>query len=67
MLRLIAAEVAEACLQHFNPRDLAKEARVKDIETIIRITAKDANPDVRKASRKVYEAYKAVLAERVPE
>jgi hypothetical protein len=66
-LRLVAVEVAEACLQHYNPRDLAKEARAKEIETIIKTTAKDANPDVRKASRKLFEAYRAVLSERVSE
>jgi hypothetical protein len=35
------------------------------VEDVIRATARDASADVRKLSRKVFEAYKALLPERV--
>jgi hypothetical protein len=49
----------------FNPPDLEKETRARDIETIIRIAARDAHADVRKVSRKLFEAYKLLLPSRV--
>ncbi|TFK40166.1 clasp N-terminal domain-containing protein, partial [Crucibulum laeve] len=64
-LRLVAAEGTLTCLNCCNPPDLEKEARAKEVEAIIRATAKDANPDVRKASRKIFEGYKELLPDRV--
>lgn len=64
-LRLAATESVLACLNCFNPPDLEKEARAKIVEDVIRVTARDASADVRKASRKVFEAYKTLLPGRV--
>jgi hypothetical protein len=66
-LRLAVAEITLACLNSMNPADLSKEARAKDIESVIRMAIKDANSDVRKTGRKAYEAYAIVLASRVSE
>jgi hypothetical protein len=66
-LRLAAVELTVRCLHSFNPADLAKDTRAQTIETIIKVTASDASPDVRKESRKAYDAYTAVLPDRVPE
>jgi hypothetical protein len=66
-LRLAATELILSCLNDYNPADLAKDSRARDIESIIKTTARDANTDVRKASRKAYEAYSVVLADRVSE
>jgi hypothetical protein len=49
----------------FNPPDLEKEGRAQDIESAIRLAARDASADVRKISRKVFEAYKVLLPSRV--
>lgn len=64
-LRVVATELALACLNSFSPPDLESSARAEDLEAIIRSTARDANADVRKSSRKVFEAYKVVLPRRV--
>jgi hypothetical protein len=64
-LRLIAAEGSLACMNCLNPPDLEKEPRAKDIESLIRSTARDANADVRKVSRKLFEAYQILLPDRV--
>ena len=64
-LRLIAAEGTLACLNSCNPPDLEKESRARDIEAIIRTTARDANAEVRKLSRKIFECYKILLPGRV--
>ncbi|KAM6502348.1 CLASP N terminal domain containing protein [Amanita muscaria] len=64
-LRLVVAEGTLTCLTCFNPPDLEKEARAKDVESLIRITAKDAAAEVRRASRDIFEAYKLVLPGRV--
>jgi hypothetical protein len=64
-LRITAAESVLACLNCFNPPDLEKEARARLVEDVIRVTARDASADVRKVSRKVFEAYKALLPGRV--
>ena len=64
-LRLIAIESVFACVRCFNPPDLEKDARAKDIETAIKLTATDASADVRKVSRSVFEAYKILLPARV--
>ncbi|KAI0823393.1 clasp N-terminal domain-containing protein [Trametes gibbosa] len=64
-LRLASAEAVVLCLNQFNPPDLEKEPRAKEIEAIIRATAVDANADVRKVARKVFDAYKILLPRRV--
>lgn len=64
-LRLIVAECALACLNCFNPPDLERESRARDIESLIRVTAKDAAADVRKVSRDIYKAYTLLLPNRV--
>ena len=64
-LRLIAMESVLACVRCFNPPDLEKDARARDIENAIRLTATDASADVRKVSRSVFDAYKILLPARV--
>jgi hypothetical protein len=64
-LRLAATEGIFNCMNCFNPPELEKEARARDIEAVIRTTARDANADVRKTSRKIFEAYKVLLPNRV--
>ena len=64
-LRLIAIESLLACVQCFNPPDLERDARARDVENAIRLTATDASADVRKASRHVFDAYKILLPARV--
>ena len=64
-LRLSAVEGVLACLNCFNPPDLEKDVRAQSVEYVIRLTARDANPDIRKVSRAIFEAYKAVLPGRV--
>ena len=64
-LRIAAVESLLTCLNCFNPPELEKEQRARDIETIIRATARDANPDVRNTSKKIFEAYKILLPNRV--
>lgn len=64
-LRITVAEGVLACLNCFNPPDLEKEVRARLIEDVIRTTARDASADVRKVSRKVFEAYKVLLPGRV--
>ncbi|KAF9051005.1 hypothetical protein BDZ89DRAFT_1056903 [Hymenopellis radicata] len=64
-LRVIACEGALTCLNCFNPPDLEKEARAKDVEALIRLASRDANADVRKLGRKIFEAYKLLLPNRV--
>ncbi|KAF7362026.1 TOG domain-containing protein [Mycena venus] len=64
-LRLTVVESALACMNCFNPPDLEKDVRAKEIEAIIRATARDANADIRKVSRKVFEAYKLLLPNRL--
>ncbi|CAL1714115.1 unnamed protein product [Somion occarium] len=64
-LRLAAAECALACLNGFNPPDLEKETRAREVEALIKCTATDASADVRKVSRKIFDAYKILLPNRV--
>ncbi|KAJ3555061.1 hypothetical protein NM688_g2782 [Phlebia brevispora] len=64
-LRLTAAECALICLNSFNPPDLQKEARSREVELLIKCAATDANADIRKYGRKMYDAYKVLLPERV--
>ncbi|TCD65801.1 hypothetical protein EIP91_002194 [Steccherinum ochraceum] len=64
-LRLSAAEGGLACLNSFNPPDLEKEARAREVEALIKATATDPSADIRKVSRKLFEAYKILLPHRV--
>ncbi|THV06776.1 hypothetical protein K435DRAFT_590491, partial [Dendrothele bispora CBS 962.96] len=64
-LRLVVAECTLACVNSSNPSDLEKEARVKDIEALIKAASRDANADVRKAGKKVFGAYQELLPNRV--
>ena len=54
-----------ACLNCYNPPDLEVPARAEDVEAVIKATARDSSADVRKSSRKVFEAYKILLPTRV--
>ncbi|KAF5370705.1 hypothetical protein D9758_002102 [Tetrapyrgos nigripes] len=64
-LRLVVAESTLACVNSSNPSDLEKDARVKDIEALIKATSRDANADVRKTGKKVFEAYQMLLPGKV--
>jgi hypothetical protein len=64
-MRLISAECALAYINCCNPPDLEKESRALEIENILRKTARDANPDVRKVGREIFNAYKILLPDRV--
>ena len=64
-LRLVVAECTLACLNCFNPPDLERDSRARDIESLIRVTAKDATADVRKVSRDIFKAYTVLLPTRV--
>lgn len=64
-LRLVAAEGVLACLNCFNPPDIEKDTRVRLIEDVIKLAARDASADVRRAGKKIFEAYKALLPDRV--
>ena len=64
-LKLIVADGTLACLNSCNPPDIEKDARALEVEAIIRATAHDANADVRKVGRKVFESYKILLPSRV--
>ncbi|KAI6149998.1 clasp N terminal-domain-containing protein [Pisolithus thermaeus] len=63
--RLIAAEAVLACLNCLNPPDLEKEVRARLVEDFIKVTARDASPDVRKASKQIFGAYKTLMPARV--
>ncbi|KAF7315328.1 TOG domain-containing protein [Mycena indigotica] len=64
-LRVTVVESTLACLNCFNPPDLEKESKAKEIEAIIRVAARDASGDVRKVGRKMFDAYKILLPDRV--
>lgn len=63
--RIAASDCVLSCLNCFDPQDLGKESRAKIIEDIIRFTARDASPDVRHISRRLFAAYQVVLPARV--
>ncbi|KAI6121656.1 clasp N terminal-domain-containing protein [Pisolithus sp. B1] len=63
--RLTAAEAVLACLNCLNPPDLEKEVRACLVEDFIKVTARDASPDVRKASKQIFGAYKTLMPARV--
>ncbi|KIY43710.1 hypothetical protein FISHEDRAFT_68104 [Fistulina hepatica ATCC 64428] len=64
-IRLACAEGTLTCLNCCNPPDLEKEARVKEIEALMRSTARDASADVRQVGKKIFQAYKILLPDRV--
>jgi len=64
-LKLVVADGTLACLNSCNPPDIEKDARAVEVEAIIRATAHDANADVRKVGRKIFESYKILLPSRV--
>ncbi|KAG2150616.1 clasp N terminal-domain-containing protein [Suillus clintonianus] len=64
-LRSVAAEGVLACLNCFNPPDIEKDTRARLIEDVIKLTARDASADVRRAGKMIFEAYKALLPDRV--
>ncbi|KAG2145952.1 clasp N terminal-domain-containing protein [Suillus bovinus] len=64
-LRLVAAEGVLACLNCFNPPDIERDTRARLIEDIIKLTARDASADVRRVGKLIFEAYKALLPDRV--
>lgn len=64
-LKLVVADSTLACLNSCNPPDIEKDARALEVEAIIRATAHDANADVRKVGRKIFESYKILLPSRV--
>ncbi|KAL5485491.1 hypothetical protein ACEPAI_8133 [Sanghuangporus weigelae] len=64
-LRLTVVDLVVACLNCFNPPDLEAPYRAEDIEVVIRATARDPNADIRKSSRKAFEAYKILFPSRV--
>ncbi|KAK0212992.1 clasp N terminal-domain-containing protein [Desarmillaria ectypa] len=64
-LRLVAAEGVLTCMNCLNPPDLEKEVRAREVENLIKATTRDANADVRKTGRKVFDAFKVLLPNRV--
>ncbi|KAG6820892.1 hypothetical protein H0H93_010236 [Arthromyces matolae] len=64
-VRLTAAEGALACVNCFNPPDLEKDVRAKEVEIIIRTAARDPQADIRVVGRKLFEAYKLLLPHRI--
>ena len=64
-LRLAAAEGTLACLNCFNPPDLEKESRARDVEAVIRSTATDAQADIRAIGKRLFDAYKLLFPGRV--
>ncbi|KAF9562650.1 hypothetical protein CPC08DRAFT_749338 [Agrocybe pediades] len=64
-MKVAIAEGTLAFLNSCNPPDIEKEARAVEVEGIIRATARDANADVRKISRKMFESYQILLPGRV--
>lgn len=75
-LRLAAIEATLHVLEHFDKSLLEvregmssiqtrHRGNVEDIESIIKDTARDANPTVRQVSRKVFEKYTEIWEERV--
>ncbi|KAG1895567.1 clasp N terminal-domain-containing protein [Suillus fuscotomentosus] len=64
-LRVVAAEGVLACLNCFNPPDIEKDTRARLIEDVIKLTARDASADVRRVGKLIFEAYKALLPDRV--
>jgi hypothetical protein len=64
-LRLTLAQTALTYLKCANPPDLQKESVAKQVETLIKITAIDANAEIRKYGRELFDAYRILLPERI--
>ena len=64
-MRLAAAEAALACLNVCDPEELVKGIRQGEIESIIKATIQDPNGDIRKTSRKIFEAYTILNPDRI--
>lgn len=58
-------EAVLACMNCFNPPDLENEGRAQLIEMALRKTARDSSAEVRRVTRKVFDAYKVLLPGRV--
>ena len=64
-MRLAAAEAALACLNVCDPEELVRGVRQGEIESIIKATIQDPNGDIRKTSRKMFEAYTILNPDRI--
>ncbi|KXN90916.1 Protein stu-1 [Leucoagaricus sp. SymC.cos] len=64
-VRLVVAEGTLCCLKCFNPPDLEQECQFLAIETIIRNSVRDANADIRKVGKDIFQSYKLLLPSRV--
>ena len=65
--RIAAVEGALRALNKWDWTQTPLKAKVGDIEEIIRLSGKDKDPSVRQSSRKVFDAYKALFADRLDE
>ncbi|KAJ3488656.1 hypothetical protein NLI96_g2684 [Meripilus lineatus] len=65
LIRLSAAEATLVCLNSFNPPDLEKEARSREIESLIKVTSTDPSAEIRKVGKKIFDAYSILLPHRV--
>jgi hypothetical protein len=61
-LRTVASEAVLWCLTHIEVEKIG--SRVSDIETIIKVTGRDANPEVRKNARLILKQYQERWPER---
>lgn len=64
-IRLVVAEGTLSCLKCFNPPDLEKEIFSRSIENIIRSAVRDANADIRRVGKDIFQSYKVLLPRRV--
>lgn len=64
-MRLAAAEAALACLNACDPEELVKGVRQGEIESIIKATIQDPSSDIRKTSRRLFEAYTILNPDRI--
>lgn len=64
-MRLAVAESSLAWLNNVNPPELRKDVRAREVEDIIKNAVRDANADVRKVGRQMFEAYSLLLPHRV--
>ncbi|KDQ21234.1 hypothetical protein BOTBODRAFT_196201 [Botryobasidium botryosum FD-172 SS1] len=68
-LRLAATELTAVFVEYWVKceGDRMKTRWVEDIEVIIKVSARDSNPDIRKTSRRLFESYKLMCPDRIPE
>lgn len=64
-IRLVVAEGTLSCLKCFNPPDLEKDTHSRDVENIIRNAVRDANADIRRVGKDIFQSYKVLLPHRV--